>query len=600
MKHYDVVVVGGGFAGSLVAKSLGQHGWRVLVLEAGEGSSDDWADHHGAVRAFQTAVVRTPQSPYRMTEAAPSADVLDLTGGPDGFRTDGYLVQRGPLPYASPYVRVNGGSGMAWTGLALRMHPEDFRSGAFGHGRDWPLGYHDLEPFYAAAEKEIGVAADVAEQREVGFPFPDDYVFPMHALPSSHVDQVVAEAVDGKAVHDPHQGTVPLRVVGTPQARNGVPNARYEHGDGYTPDGHRCVGFASCVPICPEQAKYTPRRTQARWPATVELITRAVVNRLHRAANGRISQVEYQLYTDDSSSLHTTELVKADLVVLAAHAIENAKLLLGSGLAKRSDQVGRNLMDHPVLLTWALTPEQIGPYRGPGSTSGIEGFRFGPARRVRAPFRVEIGNWGWTWAVGPPDLDLDRLLTTGEPLFGKRLRQRLADRVGRQIALQFEIEQPADPANRVTIDRTLCDRLGNPRPIITYDLSDHVKRGMIAAKHVSDQIFALLGAEDHTRFEPGPGAPGYFEMDGMPLAYRGAGHGAGTHVMGDSPATSVVDEWQQCWDHPDLYAVGCGSMPSLGTSNPSLTMAALALRSAEHMHRRLTAARQLTTTEHTE
>lgn len=70
--------------------------------------------------------------------------------------------------------------------------------------------------------------------------------------------------------------------------------------------------------------------------------------------------------------------------------------------------------------------------------------------------------------------------------------------------------------------------------------------------------------------------------------------------MGDSPATSVVDHWQRCWDHPDLYAVGCGSMPSLGTSNPSLTMAALALRSAEHMHRRLTAARRLVTTmEHT-
>lgn len=59
--------------------------------------------------------------------------------------------------------------------------------------------------------------------------------------------------------------------------------------------------------------------------------------------------------------------------------------------------------------------------------------------------------------------------------------------------------------------------------------------------------------------------------------------------MGDSPTTSVVDTWQRCWDHPGLYAVGCGSMPSVATSNPTLTMAALALRSAERIEADLAA-----------
>ncbi len=114
---------------------------------------------------------------------------------------------------------------------------------------------------------------------------------------------------------------------------------------------------------------------------------------------------------------------------------------------------------------------------------------------------------------------------------------------------------------------------------------------MASARAVSEQLFALLGAEDHTRYEAGPGWPGRLEHDGRPYGYRGAGHGGGTHVMGDSPGTSVVDQWQRCWDHPNLYAVGCGSMPSLGTSNPSLTMAALALRSADRAHHDLTALR---------
>lgn len=594
-ERYDVVVVGAGFAGSLVAKALGERGWRVLVLEAGAGTRDAWQDHQDAVRAFHTAVAKTPTAPYNTTAAAPSPDVLDLTGGRDGFQAHGYLLQRGALPYASPYLRVNGGSGNAWTGLALRMHPEDFRAGKFGHGRNWPIGYADLEPYYRLAEGEIGVAADVEEQRRaVGLPVPEDYVFPMHGLPRSYLDAVLAEAVDGHHARDPYQDQpTELSVVGTPQARNGPPNPAYDHGRGYRPDGHRCAGYASCVPICPEQAKYTPLKTQARWPATVTLRTRAVVNRLRATSTGRISEICYQLYRDDTGGEHTSHTVEADMVVLAAHAIENAKLLLVSGLATRSDQVGRNLMDHPALLTWGLTREPIGPYRGPGSTSGIEGFRFGPARRHRAPFRVEIGNWGWNWALGPPDRDVADLLR--QNVFGKRLRQVLADRIGRRFTLQFEIEQEADPANRVTLAPDHRDRLGNPRPALHYRLSDHVKRGMVAAKQVSDQLFALLDAEDHTEYRPVASMPGYLEFEGQSFCYWGAGHGGGTHIMGGSPHDSVVNQWQQCWDHPNLYAVGCGSMPSLGTSNPSLTMAALALRSAEHLDRELLATRTCVT-----
>jgi choline dehydrogenase-like flavoprotein len=59
------------------------------------------------------------------------------------------------------------------------------------------------------------------------------------------------------------------------------------------------------------------------------------------------------------------------------------------------------------------------------------------------------------------------------------------------------------------------------------------------------------------------------------------------------PASSVVDGWQRCWDHPDLYAVGCGSISTVATSNPSLTMAALALRSSEEMHRDLLGRRRI-------
>ncbi|MCX5208894.1 GMC family oxidoreductase [Kitasatospora sp. NBC_00240] len=478
------------------------------------------------------------------------------------------------------------------------MHPEDFRAGDFGHGRNWPIGYQDLEPFYRAAERELGVAADADEQREaVGLPFPAGYRFPTRAIPRSHLDTVIAGALDGRQARDPaEQAPTTLRVVTTPHARNGRPHPERGPDDGPRPaaEGEVCRGHASCVPICPSGAKYTPLRTQARWSPSVSLVTRAVVSRLRIDGSGRVTGVEYLRHPADGGATGAAPCTaEADLVVLAAHAIENAKILLLSGAAAGSGQVGRNLMDHPVLLTWGLMPGQVGPYRGPGSTSGLEGFRFGPARARRAPFRIEIGNWGWTWALGPPDARVAELLRTGGPdgrgLFGPQLRRAAGDRIGREFAFQFELEQDADPANRITLDRAVRDPLGIPRPVLHYDLSDWVKRGIAAAKAVSDQLFALLGAEDRTSFAPGPGWPGRFEHEGRAYAYRAAGHGAGTHIMGDSPRTSVVDQWQRCWDHPNLYAVGCGSMPSVATSNPSLTMAALALRSAGRIHRDLLA-----------
>ncbi|MFF1872418.1 GMC family oxidoreductase [Kitasatospora herbaricolor] len=598
--RWDVIVVGAGFAGSLVARDLGARGWRVLVLEAGAGTPDDpGRERADALETFRSALAKVPNSPYPVSTAAPSPDILDLTGRPDGgFEADGYFVQRGPLPYASGYLRANGGTGLAWTGLAPRMHPEDFRSGDFGHGRNWPIGYQDLEPFYRAAERELGVAADVDEQREaVGLPFPAGYRFPTRAIPRTHLDTVIAGALDGRRVRE-QAGAAPttLRVVTTPHARNGRPHQGRGPYEALRPAAEDavCRGHASCVPICPSGAKYTPLRTQARWASSVTLLTRAVVSRLRMDGSGRVTGVEYLRHPADGSATGAApRTAEADLVVLAAHAIENAKLLLLSGAADGSGQVGRNLMDHPVLLTWGLMPGQVGPYRGPGSTSGLEGFRFGPARARRAPFRIEIGNWGWTWALGPPDGRVAELLRTGGPdgrgRFGPELRRAAGDRIGREFAFQFEMEQDADPANRVTLDPAVRDPLGIPRPVLHYDLSDWVKRGIAAARTVSDRLFALLGAEDRTSFAHGPGWPGRFEHEGRAYAYRAAGHGAGTHIMGDSPRTSVVDHWQRCWDHPNLYAVGCGSMPSVATSNPSLTMAALALRSAGRIHQDLLA-----------
>ena len=71
--------------------------------------------------------------------------------------------------------------------------------------------------------------------------------------------------------------------------------------------------------------------------------------------------------------------------------------------------------------------------------------------------------------------------------------------------------------------------------------------------------------------------------NGKPYSFIGAGHIVGTHRMGTGAADSAVDSFQRSWEHENLFLAGCGSMPTVATSNPSLTMAALAFRTAEQI-----------------
>src|SRR5207248_655105 len=96
------------------------------------------------------------------------------------------------------------------------------------------------------------------------------------------------------------------------------------------------------------------------------------------------------------------------------------------------------------------------------------------------------------------------------------------------------------------------------------------------------------GVEDHTNPEEGAWFPSVTHGD-REFHYHGMGHFSGTHLMGASAADSVVDADQRAWEHPNLYLVGSGSCATMGTSNPTLTLAALALRTAGRIEETLRA-----------
>lgn len=585
--RFDVVIVGAGVAGALMAKHLTHAGLRVLLLEAGPATAWSFEGYSHHLAHFYTASAKGAESAWPAAPNVPQPDTRDLRSN------DGYFVQEGPHLYGSTYSRLQGGSTLHWLGVSLRMLPEDFRlRSRRGVGRDWPLDYDELEPYYRRAERDIGVAADVADQRHHGLTFPDGYDYPMQRIPPSYSDQVLARAVDGMDVTVGEERFT-LKVRSYPAARNSIPRGDYQpvgavderDGAAIAIDlGERCSGNTSCTPICPIQAKYNALKTlaEARRTGRLEILAQAVASRIHvDAASGEVQSIEYQRYDDPSSPRHTVERVTARAYVLAAHAVENAKLMLVSGLGGRSGLMGRNLMDHPTLYGWGVSPVPIGAYRGPLSTSGIEDLRGGAFRATHAAFRFDIGNDGWKASTGAPETTVATAVQR-DRLYGRRLKDHLASALSRQVRFSLAIEQLPDVDNGIRIDPRYLDQLGNPRPVVRYRIDDYTLAGMAAATAVYREVFRRAGITDASDPDQGSWFPSVTWRDQV-FHYHGMGHFAGAHVMGDDADHSVVDRDQRSWEHRNLYLLGSGSFPTMGTSNPTLTLAALAIRSAERL-----------------
>lgn len=603
---YAAVIVGSGISGALIAKRLGLANKKVLILEAGEKLPPDI---NGYMDRFLNAVDKVPESPYppelftggKLTDPAtmkagrPTVLTLLPEGGFGDWRDpkQAYLVQKGRLPFASTYERVNGGTVRHWLGTSLRFVPADFEmKQRYNRFVDWPIKYAALEHWYGEAEREIGVSAQVDEQDYLGITFSSQY--PMPKIPPSRVDMAVDDVMAKLKVPGIGLDDLKWKVSSTPAGRNSQP---YQ-------DRRVCAGNTNCIPICPIQAKYDPSVTLAAALRTgnVEIAYQCVVSKVVVGADGLVSEVEYIEY--DGTQASEVRRVAAKVFILAGNAIETPRLLLMSksertpnGVANYSGVIGKYLMDHPLYLAWALSPpgKPVWGYRGPLATSGIEVCRDGNFRRDRGAFRVEIGNEGWNFATQDPNTTTVDLvngwnvggLGTGKAMFGSDLVKELNNKLTRQFRLGFLVEQSPDDTNTVTLSDTAKDGLGLPRPQVTYDLSDYTKQGLAAAKTTATAIFGAMGATEYTT------APEANEPSSFPwpigqqtrLRYFGSGHIVGTYRMGGARTDSAVNDMQKSWDHDNLYLVGSGTFPTVATANPTLTIAALCLRTADHIIR---------------
>ena len=445
----------------------------------------------------------------------------------------------GSVSYRLEWNRARGvgGSTLHWEGYTLRLHANDFRLRTlYGIGEDWPISYEDLEPYYGKAEKALGVAG-IADDPWAS---PRSTPFPLPGFAHSYSDEFFANACDRLGIAFNY----------LPQARNSIPYGNRSE----------CRACGTCH-VCPTGAKATTELThipQAEATGNAQVVTDVTALRLETESTRTVRNV---IYSGHDKRQHR---ISAETFVLAAGAVETARLLLLSaspdfpnGLANHSGLVGKYFMSHPSMDVTGRVKDKVYPYRIGFSTAMSRQFSVERNRASDGAFFLEFLN-----SAG---LTPDRIaLSSGKS--GEALRKYVEEQFGHTVGIRIYCEQLPDSRNSITLNSAVKDYFGNPVPHITYNVGDYERKVLQEAQGVAAKILRALGASD-------------IRSGRM----RFASHQIGTHQMGKESRFSVVDANLRAYDIPNLYLVGSGCFPTATCSHPTLTIAALAIRLAEHI-----------------
>jgi choline dehydrogenase-like flavoprotein len=518
----DVVIVGSGMAGAHLAYALALRGTKALVIEAGPRRT-----RAESVDRFYRSVSKTAQSPYPSVPWAPHP----------GENTGDYYVQTGPDRFDIPHDERHHPRG-------IEMLPDDSRgipwrdalNAHFMGWASWPLSYEDIERYYERAEQRGASPAVIPR----GAHRPRSYPLPPVPLPY----------LDGRR----------------PQTREGRLEERSFRTRAIPCSSTiaRRAAATTCVPICPIAAKYDASIHTAKAEALgVRVLTDSLVTFVEIGADNKVTAVRVR--RPDGSTFR----VEGSVFALACHGIENPRLLLNSKQprAQRRRQLerrrGRYLLTQANQDIWGRSADPVYPYRGPQQTSGIVEFRDGPFRRDMAPVGTSFLNIGHGGMNGAPKLASQ---LAGEGLRGPALARRIQEEIAHDLIANASAEILPERDNRIELDTSL-DSAGIPRPRIVYRVDDYTKRGLANALTVNRTIFAALGATDVAWDKP----------------YLSTAIIGGTTRMGRDPKMSVVDSNLMAHDHSNLYLLGASTHVTAPINPPTLTIAALAIRAADHL-----------------
>jgi choline dehydrogenase-like flavoprotein len=537
---WDAIVVGAGAGGGAAAYGLCRRGKSVLLLDAGprfDPATDyplteaDWDSREFPQKPGSTGKVTFAPGQALGTEPL-------LTSGSRGLGP----VANGKTRLMDSYqhVRGIGGSTLHYTGEAHRLHPAAMKMKTrFGVAADWPLDYAALEPYYIEAEELIGVAGPAtqgARWRSRGFPLPPH--------PLSYASQTLGKGARAlgldwqpnsrAALSLPWNGRAPCNYCG-------ACNKGCSRGDKGSTDvtfiaAALATGRCTVRPDCP-------------------------VIRIDAGPDDRVTAV---LVGRPDGSI---ERIAGRHVVLACGAVETPRLLLASdGLANESGEVGQNFMETMFVAVGALHPEPQHGRRGLPNDAISWDFN--------APDAIPgvIGGCRFYSAAGENELGgLASFALRAVPGWGHDHAQSVRRLWGHGLHVSAIGESLPNRDSRIDLDPQARDRFAIPLARIASVLyeADIARLRFMATK--SQELLAASGAE--RIFES------YSSWD-----WFAATHVFGTCRMGDHPANSVVDAFGRSHRWRNLWIADASVFPSSGGGEaPSLTIHALALRTAERM-----------------
>ena len=435
-EEVDLVIVGAGAGGSVLAQRLARRGWRVVILEAGPfwHPDEDWvSDEAGSHRLYWNE--------------------KRIIGGSDPIAMGKNNSGRGV-----------GGSMVHYAGYTPRFHPSDFRTASRdGVGADWPISYEELKPHYEELERELPVAGQ-------NWPWGDPHSYPFSPHPVSGAAQVLWHGALELGI-EMRAGPV------------GIVNGTF---------GNRphCIYRGYCLQGCKVNAKASPYVTHLpdALDHGVEIRAGSMAVRVELDDAGNARGVAYIREGEDIERLQ-----RAAVVAVCAYSIETPRLLLNSssarfpdGLGNNADQVGRYVMVQGAAQSAGRFPEEQRMYKAPPpevsseqfyETDEHRGFARGFSIQTISPLPI-----GWA----------EHVLAEGHT--GRALREYMRD-YNHWSTMGVLNELLPQPENRVTL-ATESDSRGVPVAHFSYSRCENDRANMDYSTRLIKRILEAAGAQD--------------------------------------------------------------------------------------------------------